>query len=92
MSDVFLRQNDAWDYIRSVADPKDQLLLELALGHALHHLCSDPDYQSRFERSPMDLLTYARAMHAFLSKHDTIRGVLDGTIQSIEDLSPFPTK
>lgn len=92
MSDVFSRQSEAWDYVRSVSDQKDKLLLEIALGHALHHLCFDPDYQSMFERSPMDLLAYARAMHAFLSKHDTIRGVLDGTIQSIEDLSPFPTK
>ena len=38
--------------------------------------------------SPLDLLTYAEALHAFLRQEAVVRGILDGEITCIDDLSP----
>jgi hypothetical protein len=90
MSEVFLRQDEAWAFVRSLSDPTERLLVELALAKTLSFLVADSEYQATFKQAPLDLLTYAKAVHAFLSQKETLREVLDGKITSVDDLSPFP--
>lgn len=88
--EVFLRQDEAWDFVRSIADPTERLLAEIAVANALSFLVSDPDYQERFSSIPLDLLTFVRGVDAFLRNKDVLRRVLDGEVTHIDDLSPFP--
>lgn len=88
-NDVFLRQSEAWEFVRSIADPTERLLTELSLAHALSFLVSDPDYQRRFSSAPLDLLTFARSVGAFLQKKELLRKVIDGEITHVDDLNPF---
>lgn len=90
MGDAFLRQEEAWVFVRSLKDPKERLLVELAVGKALVFLAGDPDYLETLKRAPLDLLTYATATHAFLRQQELVRDVLDGRITGVEDLDPFP--
>lgn len=90
MSDAFLRQEEAWSFVRSLSDSTDRLLVELALAKALSFLVADSEYRTTFKRAPLDLLTYARTAHAFLCQKDVLRDVLDGKITSVDDLNPFP--
>ncbi len=90
MSEAFLRQQEAWDFVHSIHDPTERLLVELSLAHALSFLVSDADYKARFLSSPLDLRTFASAIDAFLRKTDIVRKVLDGKITHVDDLSPFP--
>lgn len=87
--DVFLRQSEAWEFVRAIEDPKQRLLTELALANALSFLVADPDYRTRFSFAPLDLLTFARGANAFLQKQDVLRKVLNGEITHINDLNPF---
>jgi len=64
IEEVFLRQKEAWAFIHSIQDPKERLLTELSLGLAF--LASDPAYATELSRTPLDALTFARAMHAAL--------------------------
>lgn len=89
--DVFLRQSEAWEFVRSIADPTERLLTELAVANALSFLASDPDYQRRFSTAPLDLLTFARGVDALLKNKEILRKVLDGEITDINDLNPFTT-
>ena len=86
MSDVFLRQDEAWSFVRSLSDPTERLLMELALAKALSFLASDPEYRRTFTRAPVDLLMYARTTHAFLQQADVLRNVMSGKITSVDDL------
>jgi len=90
VNDVFLRQSEAWEFVRALKEPTDRLLVELALAKALSFLVADSDYRARFKQAPLDLLTYAKAVHSFLSQRDVVGGVLEGKITSVDDLSPFP--
>lgn len=89
--DVFLRQNEAWEFVQSIADPTERLLIELSLANALSFFASDADYQKKFSSAPLDLLLFARGMNAFLQKKELLRKVLDGEITDINDLNPFTT-
>ena len=89
MEQVFLRQAEAWEFVRGIDDPVAKLLTELAVAHALSFLANDADYQARLRDSPLDLLTFARAVHAFFRHTKTVQGTVDGSIKSIEDLDPF---
>ncbi|WP_434044606.1 MULTISPECIES: hypothetical protein [Sorangium] len=88
--DAFLRQPEAWEYIKSIADAKERLLTEIAVAKALSFLATDSEYRRTFEKAPVDLLLYARTVHALFRHSDVLRGVLDGVITSIGDLDPFP--
>jgi len=89
-NEAFLRQSEAWDFVRSIPDPTERLLAEISLANALSFLISDLDYQKRFSSAPLDLLTFARGVNAFLRNKEVLRKVLDGEITHIDDLSPFP--
>lgn len=88
--DAFLRQSEAWNYVNSIQDGKERLLTEIAVAKALSFLATDPGYRQTFAEAPLDLLVYARTVHAFLRRVDIVKGVLDGTITNIDDLDPFP--
>lgn len=87
--EAFLRQNEAWEYVRNIADPKVRLLTEVALAKALSFLVGDEEYRSTFQRSPFDLFTYARTVHELFRRAELLQRVLDGTVVSIEELEPF---
>jgi hypothetical protein len=90
MSEVFLRQNEAWEFIRTIADPTVRLLVEVALANTFSFLLADPQYGKEFSSAPLDALTYARAMCAFLNNKQVLADILSGNVKSIDDLSPFP--
>jgi hypothetical protein len=90
MKDVFLRHREAWEFIQSIADPTDRLLVEVALSNAMSALVSDANYQRECSTAPFDLLNFARASRGFLRNKQTLRDILDGKVTSIEDLNPFP--
>lgn len=87
--EVFLRQDEAWEFVRSISDPTERLLTELSVANALSILVSDPDYHERFRSAPFDVLLFARASNAFLRNKDILRKVLDGEITHVNDLDPF---
>jgi hypothetical protein len=89
--DAFLRQTEAWAYVKSIQDAKERLLMEIAVAKALPFLAADSEY-STLRTVPVDLLIYARTVHNFLRPLDTLRRILDGTITSIDDLDPFPRR
>jgi hypothetical protein len=88
--DAFLRQGEAWEYVRAIPDAKERLLTEIAVAKALSFLATDPEYRRTFGKAPVDLLLYARTVHAVVRPTDILRSVLDGAITSIDDLDPFP--
>lgn len=90
--DAFLRQNEAWLYVNSIQDGQERLLTEIAVAKALSFLATDPGYRQTFAEAPLDLLVYARTVHEFFRRVDIVKGVLDGTITSVDDLDPFPSK
>jgi hypothetical protein len=90
MDEVFLRQSEAWEFVRSIADAKEKLLTEVSLGKALAFLASDPAYAREFSRTPLDALTFARAMNAALRDTQVIGDILRGAVKTVDDLSPFP--
>jgi hypothetical protein len=90
MGELFLRQSEAWDFIRSIQDPTVRLLTEVALGNAFSFLASDPQYRAEFSLAPLDALTYARAISAFVKNKQVLADILSGTVKSIDDLGPFP--
>jgi hypothetical protein len=91
MSEPFPRQNEAWAYVKSVKEPKERLMLEVAVARALSFLATDPEYRASFSECPMDLLTYARTVHALLQKDTILKDIIDGKVTSIDDLDPFPS-
>lgn len=90
MNEPFPRQNEAWAYVKSIEDARQRLLLEVAVARALSFLVADPEYRANFSERPMDLLTYARTVHAFVQQESILKGIMDGTVTSIDDLDPFP--
>ena len=50
--DVFLRQNEAWRYVKSIEDAKERLLSEIAVAKALSFLATDPEYRAHFCGGP----------------------------------------
>jgi hypothetical protein len=88
--DAFLRQNEAWQYVKSIRDGKERLLTEIAVAKALSFLATDTEYRRTFAEAPVDLLVYARTVHELFRRADIVKGVLDGTITSVNDLDPFP--
>jgi len=87
---VFLRQSAAWEFVRSIADAKEKLLTEVSLGKALTFLASDPAYAKEFKSTPLDALTFARAINAALRDTKVIGDILQGVVKTVDDLSPFP--
>jgi hypothetical protein len=87
---AFLRQTDASNYVNSIADAKERLLTEIAVAKALSFLAADSEYRLNVGKAPIDLLIYARIVHALFRRADVLKGVLDGAITSIDDLDPFP--
>lgn len=87
--DAFLRQTEAWDYVKSITDTKERLLTEIAVAKALSYLAADSEYRRTFGKAPVDLLIYARVLHALFQRPDVIGGVLSGVITCIDDLDPF---
>ena len=88
--DAFLRQGETWQYVKSIQNAKERLLMEIAIAKALSFLATDPEYRRTFAEAPVDLLVYARTVHEFFRRTDIVKGVLDGTITSVNDLDPFP--
>jgi hypothetical protein len=88
--DAFLRQSEAWQYVKSIQDGKERLLTEIAVAKALSFLVTDPEYRRIVANAPVDLLLYARTVHELFRRADIVKGVLDGTITSVNDLDPFP--
>lgn len=88
--EVILRQSEAWSFVRSISDPTERLLAEVALANALSFLVTDPQGHASLSATPFDALTFVQAAHAFLRNRDVLRGILEGRIRSIDDLSPFP--
>ena len=88
--DAFLRQDEAWQYVKAIPDAKERLLTEFAVAKALSFLVGDPEYRQAFAIAPLDLLVFARTVHNLFGRLDVLRGVLDGTVTSIDDLDPFP--
>ncbi len=88
--DAFLRQDEAWHYVKTIDDRKERLLTEIALAKALSFLATDPGYRQTFAATPLDLVVYARTVHDLFRRVDIVKGVLDGTITSVDDLDPFP--
>jgi hypothetical protein len=87
--DAFLHQSEAWEFVRSISDPTQRLLMELAVTMAYSTLVRDPEYCRTAANHPLDLLMFARAAYAFLAKTNLLRRVLDGTLKSIDELEPF---
>jgi hypothetical protein len=87
--DAFPHQSEAWDFVRSISDPTQRLLMELALTMAYSALARDPGYLRTAAAHPLDLLMFARGAHAFLAKTNLLRRVLDGAVKSIDELEPF---
>jgi hypothetical protein len=87
--DAFLRQNEAWHYVNSIQDGKERLITEIAVAKALSFLATDPGYRQTVAEAPLDLLVCARTVHELFRRVDIVKGVLDGTITSVDDLDPF---
>jgi hypothetical protein len=89
--DAFLNQTEAWNYVGTIADARERLLTEYALARALSFLVTDPSYPVAVaEGRAVDLLVFARTVHALFEDTDVIRRIIDGDIESIDVLSPFP--
>jgi hypothetical protein len=87
--DAFLRESEAWEFVQSIPDSKQRLLTELAVCRALSFLIGDADYVQNVKKARVDLLIFARTTHAFFSNMSVLRGVIDGTITSVDDIAPF---
>jgi hypothetical protein len=87
--EAFLRQSEAWEFVRSISNAKQRLLTEIAVARALSFLASDPEYRHTFGQAPLDMLTFARTVHALFQQTDVLKDVIDGAITSVDDLNPF---
>jgi hypothetical protein len=64
-TDYLLNQQEAFHYVDAIDDGAERALVEAALAHAISFLLLDDRYAAEFKATPMNLLTYARAVHAF---------------------------
>ena len=87
----FLHWKEAEGLVRGIADPTERLLMEAALNHAVGFLLREVSYTDAVASggTRFDLLTFAESLRSFLRRQDVLRGILDGSIKSLDDLNPF---
>lgn len=83
--DYLLNQQEAFHYVDSIDDRAERALIEAALAHAITFLLVDDRYASEFKTNPMNLLTYARAVHAFAKNR------LTPELARVRESVPAPT-
>lgn len=87
--DAFLRRKEALEFIDTVENPTERLLLHAILSNAISFLIFDEEYTREHVNHPMDLLTFIRASKSVLSKRALLQGILDGSITRWEDFDPL---
>lgn len=87
MESIFRNQERMRGYIRAIQDDTERLLTEAAVSKAIGIWMSDPSARAQLMSEPMDVLLFAKAVHAFLGDRDVVEGILNGKYKSIEELS-----
>ena len=87
----FLRWKEAEALVRAIEKPTERLLMEVALNHAVGFLLRDRSYIHHVAESgtPFDLFLFVSSLQSFLQREDVVRGIVAGTIRSLDDLNPF---
>jgi hypothetical protein len=85
MSRIFLHQEEARNYVASITDAKERLLVEAALSRAIGFWLADPGRES-LHAGPIDLLAFVRGIGAFLHDRAVLDGILSGRLTSMEDI------
>jgi hypothetical protein len=86
---IFVRQEQARQYIAAISDPTERLLTEAALSRAIGAWVGDPVQRALLMETPIDLLAYARGTHAFFRNRDLIQRILNGECRSVDDIEAF---
>lgn len=89
MTPAFLNQHETAEYLRTIANPEERLLVTLASGNAVSFFVRDPRANEIIAAQPFDLLLYTRAIHHFLKQKSLIQKVFSGEIQSVDDVDIF---
>lgn len=88
-TDSLVNQQEAFHYVDSIGDYAERALVEAALAHAISFLLLDERYAAESRASPMNLLTYARAVHAFARSRPTL-GPLRASVGGRDAGTPPP--
>jgi hypothetical protein len=85
--EIFTNQEDAHAYVRDIQETKARLLTEAALASAVSAWLSDPEQSKKLLTVPIDLLAFARGVHAFFQDRYVLEAILSGSLTSLEELT-----
>jgi len=86
---MFKRKSEATEYAGSVSSPTEALLLQYLLNNAISELARDKEYlESTSRGASVDLLLFVKALRASTRNLETLSGILNGKIKSLEE-TPF---
>ncbi len=85
--EIFTNQQAAHEYVDAIQEPRQRLLTEAAMSKAVHAWLSDPTQASKLMSAPIDLLAFAKGVHAFFGDLRILAGILDGSLTRLEDLT-----
>jgi hypothetical protein len=85
--EIFTNQEAAHAFAADIRDPKERLLTQAAIARALHAWLSDAEQASKLVAVPIDLLAFARGVHAFFRDRRVLEGILNGSLTNFDELS-----
>ena len=84
---IFANQEAAHAYARDIRDPKERLLTQAAVARALHAWLSDAEQAAKLVAIPIDLLAFAKGVHALFRDRRVLEGILNGSLTNLDELS-----
>ena len=77
--EIFTNQEGAHAYAGGIRDPKERLLTQAAIARALHAWLSDAEQATKLLAVPIDLLAFAKGVHALFRDPRVLEGILNGS-------------
>jgi hypothetical protein len=85
--EIFTNQQAAHAYVREIQETKARLLTEAMLARAVSAWLSDAEQSRNLLTAPIDLLAFARGVHAFFEERYVLEAILSGSVTSLEELT-----
>ena len=83
---MFLNQDRANEYANSILDDTERVFVQAGLARTIGLFVRDTEYQRTSSETPIDLLLYARALHALVANKTLLAAVLSGQYRDFADI------
>jgi hypothetical protein len=85
--ELFKNHHAANAYVGEITEPTERLLTEACVARAISAWLGDPAQAKALVSEPIDLLAFAKGVHAFFRNRRALEGILDGSLTTLEELS-----